>query len=770
MSFVTSVHNDWLLWVIQEGLYAHPVLATLVLGVLLFGLPAHRPVVWWTVVAPVNSFCCLTLLFYGAPTAVPGLACVMAGMLSWQAVRAVLWRGTAVESWSRLPWWCSFPSWPARWLAASYIRVDPRAMYWIDLARAERGLAHLRGREDRRGAVLAGQASGLWRNVWRLWLLVVEARIFVWQRLPAFYHLGQTTMDLAEPHLIEALQQACQRESHNAIASWTAGSLNAYCGRSEREHAAAMQLAAACGRRWMLHREALAEIMTAGPWTAGDPGLASAARFVYATGQLRRQYDHLWHETLDFTQLAAGAADAVQPAFASRALEDSSTGRMNGDEESHAENDQRAMNGPVQNGAVPRESILEAIRQRFGGEESRENGDPHRADEQADESVTDDSLFGGKEDQDSHGNVEPDEGNSLQQDFERPLRDRERLGDLQLGKRLLAAFLAIDLSRIEIKPALLDECFKQPESRAAVLLLVAFMCLEEKHHHQRRGGGHGDLLAHWVTKVEQLAKRAYQQRQLEKAAKGGARAEEEILLREFYQHYHLDVLYERQAFLRIRELLGSELMLLPHQARLLADAETELARRLAGQPQFQTMLRLDAIDHYFQARFPGVWTIEIAQHLVEGIRDRQDLQVRLGTNKVELKGGGRMEVDEAGAPTKARRSARLSDEGLKHALQAERQTRVEVEIENHGSQVWNIPFFIGGDAECHWRLNGAPRVELRELNDQIWILCSRATPDVSVEIRQTGKTLNPTQARFQPGDILRIGKSIAIRLMRVEKS
>jgi hypothetical protein len=210
-------------------------------------------------------------------------------------------------------------------------------------------LALARAREDRRSAVRIGLASRFAARLWRLWLLLIEARIHIWQRLPRFYHLDQKSLDLAEPHLIEALQEACSRESHRVISLWTADSLEAYCDRSERDHAAAMQQAADCGRRWMLHREALAEIMTAGPRNAGDGGLVRAARYVYATGQLRRQYDHLWHEKLDFAQLSAEHFEPEPSGLAINGTEPSSA--ANGSSHTIGETNQRPP--PIPQMAMP---------------------------------------------------------------------------------------------------------------------------------------------------------------------------------------------------------------------------------------------------------------------------------------------------------------------------------------------------------------------------------------------------------------------------------
>src|SRR4051812_24061413 len=102
---MAGLHDNGLLWLIHEGNSAHPLLATVALLLLLFALPNHRPVFFWSIAVPLNALCILCLVLYGAWTAAPLLAWAMLGMLVYQLVRAVRWRAQAYRSLSQMPRW-----------------------------------------------------------------------------------------------------------------------------------------------------------------------------------------------------------------------------------------------------------------------------------------------------------------------------------------------------------------------------------------------------------------------------------------------------------------------------------------------------------------------------------------------------------------------------------------------------------------------------------------------------------------------------------------
>jgi len=99
---------------------------------------------------------------------------------------------------------------------------------------------------------------------------------------------------------------------------------------------------------------------------------------------------------------------------------------------------------------------------------------------------------------------------------------------------------------------------------------------------------------------------------------------------------HIDVLFDRGEYAQVVELFRPREDLGKHACRVLADAETAVARSLSGQDVLCDLLRYEAIGHYFQAGFRGVWTLECARTLLDQVENVEEMVDLFRQHPVEI--------------------------------------------------------------------------------------------------------------------------------------
>jgi len=318
-------HNDWFLWFVQDLFYERSWLSILLCLFLLLCLPTRRLTARVVTAAAVTwSLICLSC--YGAVVESPVLGWVLAGCLAYLAARTVRW-GCVLPK-ERLMHGAPSPKnrfrlragW-ARWIVRDYLRVDPRAVYWLDLGRAVRGLEVDRTPRERRQALSRSLELPRWRRaVWQ-WLLIllVESRIRLFQRLPRWWHRPHQNLDLDEPGFYAVLEREIRRSQEAMYDYYAGGSLEEYRQRvRDPERFSQFQIRAGeLARKHCLLREAMAEYLTfRKPWKKAEPGLESAARYCYQTWGIRRRCEDLWAMEIEARQASdkTGEGNGAPPA------------------------------------------------------------------------------------------------------------------------------------------------------------------------------------------------------------------------------------------------------------------------------------------------------------------------------------------------------------------------------------------------------------------------------------------------------------------------
>ena len=670
---VWDFHDRFILWLIQEVVYAHQTLAVAVWFAALLALPAHRRLAlvirWCFLLAGLVCVAC-----YNALQEAPFLGYFLLAAMGYLVLRWLLWRlpqRIAARPLPRLLTWLRPRLVWSGPIVRDYFRADPCGVYWLDLARAVRGVPLVRTAEHRRETVAAVSYLPGWRKTgWRILFWLVEARIQLYRRLPAYWHRPRSAagprnasgrLDLDEPFARSILEEE-QRIAYRKMLEWWTGSDFAdYCRRDAVARQESARQAALWGCKDVLHREALAEYWTfRTPWEPKQRSLVQAAWRIYGTWRHRRQYDFLWHPESapaadpsrppDANGTSAGTGDNAEPT--SFRPEPTSSGTGQPPAESTA-----ALPSSIESSreSMPERATPDAPRLAFAEDappaapfpaagpqspradaRSTEEDSPVAPEAETD---ADDELFQPATPEVDPVGKSPVRGPLAGHLIEFTDRDRARLEDLQLASRLLEAYLGVtpsgdfarDLERVE---PFLD----QPKHVTAAAMLLLLYCLRRDY-----GGRETDR-----QKVDLILRLGDRFR--EAPAEGPYRETRSVL-----RTLQYDWLAERGDYSQLVAGLTAENHLTRYEWKLLADAEAALAQQLSGQPELRDVLRQDAIDHYFQAGFRGLWTLPYAKAVLGQVASMEELVELLRANSVEVAPSTSLSVAAAARPRRTTR-------------------------------------------------------------------------------------------------------------------
>lgn len=769
---MTSFHNDVLLRFLQQGLFAHPWLASGALWLIFFGLPHHRRFVFWAVQAPAIVVCVAAFFPYDVANVSVLLATTMGVVSLWHVVRAVLW--SAVDSRGQ----AGHALLPSRWLnraASAYLKLDPRAAYWLDFRRLQFGLPVTRTSGQRRAGIRPQEATAVGRAFWLTWFRIVELRLAVrqsllriWRRLANGSHMASASerspssfrerlvrywrpdaggLELQDGLLKPAVVAAADAARESMLVDWTGGTLENYMRRTESVHRRSLQSAAAEGRRWMSLREARAEILAFHePWPAwrsapagalneNERALLQAAQFEYVTWQYRRRFDHLW-----WSPETSNAGDADGEAL---------------------DLSQETKEGPPDDSS---EEPTQAVGSATGLADSDVDLDPFGSDpDEFDDSVADLTDTRAAIPQSVARNGESDgqdvELQPLDPDAGHDERTRERLSDVRRASRLLETALQLPPADdrhpdadLELRNARLESAYvRLPNRRPAILLLAALFCIRSHHAGGRRAATHKPLLAAWIKRVK-ATRTPSDPRKKEGKDDGGAEA--------FLMTQVPDVLLEQHAFLDLAKWFRKHISLPAWAVLQLAEAHLELSRLLRRNPELRKLHRADAIRLFFEARFPGLWTWEIGGSLVDGAESRADYLRLLAEGKVAAGGAGSLAI--AGEEAESDFESVPSDGRWASATDAVLLVEVRYRTGPKDASKWySTPFRIGSVADCpdpgDFRIRAAPEsvplVEFSVRQGRLWSTAIKRSKLFSVNGRKA-----EASSPLAPGSRLGIGE------------
>ena len=736
---ILEFHDRILLWFVQQALYAWPWTSVLVFFMLLFCLPAHRrtaQAVRWTAI--VFGLACLA--FYDPWREAPQLACFLIASLAYMFLRWVLWRlpsqvaggaspqGTAARA--LLRWEARVApqfAWVSR-VVRDYLRADPRGVYWFDLARAVRGLPAVRTPTDRRAVVFDASQLPLWRRrLWQAVFRVVEMRIRLYQWLPRYWHrpfpsgisqAGHGGLELDEPHIRHVLDGERHTADRMMTELWDGSSLDDYLTRDSVTRRESLRLAGLWGRKLFRHREAINEYLTfRTPWQPKETGLLPAALEVYSTWCQRRQYDVLWHSdsrsvlepNLDATEERVHAAELL-PAAAAVVSENAAA-------DSEAEQFLIPLEATLEHEAGADATAVDAQHppKKNKGAANPPSFAPAAVDPDSDEdffrvtSATDEAA--------TEAQV-----HEVGRDFAAglPKRERDRLHDLQLASRILEACLGVTPTGDFVQDVNQVERFLVQNSlmTAAVMVLMLY-CLRRDYCGKRV-----DRL-----KIELVLRLRDRFRAL--VAQGTKHDAHGV-----FNGMLIDFLSERGDYSQIVENLGSRGANNSYELKLLADAETALARQLTGQDEWRDMLRYDAIGHYFQAGFRGLWTLEIANQLLGNVDSFETYVELLRNHRVDLSAPTTKDIGdtrrvstpvEKPARQPARQQTRKRTPQLKVKLVSKR-------VSEPNQNEYPIDFVVPKTVELKRQDPSMPKdlLKFRELNGQLELADETGTGNLRI--------------------------------------
>jgi len=581
MNALTLFHDNFVLWIIQEWLYAYSPLTAIPAAFLLLGLPTHRRVgAVLTIATAIVALACLVR--YDAIGEAPILAWVLIAGLAYRVVQLVAWilpagappPGEGVGKIGRRL--RPRAGWFSR-IVRDYLRADPRGVYWFDLARASRGLPVRRTRADRRAALVASPDLSGWKT--RLWhgplARVAEWRIAILRRLPRYWLRPHSPLELGEPAIRTVLELELERTSKLMRRSQTGENFGTFRERSPELHEIEAQQAGRYGQTHCRLREALAEYLSfREPWREEEPGLLVAAMVCYETWQIRSQSDALWHLTAKRAEKEAAVVSTI---------------------EELAANAETVVDVPEVESAPLAEHDLNEVEGQ----------------------LTDDAIFdlvAEQTDTDRHLEVLEELPKV------RSFRDEDRLRDLQTGCALLEAYLgtsATDHFRADVDrwERLLD----RPSFRLPGMMLLMLHCL--------RTDQAGKNVDHIKLEI-----RARLRSRFRGVPAKDARGKKE---RQTFESLYVDLLFDRGEYASVRSLFSEREEQSPYQWKLLADATAALAMQLTGQEELRDMLQHEAISYYFRSRHAGLWTLRTAGPLL-GVETTRELLDQFDRHRVKI--------------------------------------------------------------------------------------------------------------------------------------
>ena len=624
-------HDRWLLWSVQQGFYRYDWVSVAVMVCLLMGLPTHRRLaraVAWVAV----GWSLLCLVCYGALWNAPMLGWTMVVCLAYRACRALVWPTQANHNDADIRWkWIPLKYRPrASWtscLVRRYLKADPSNVYWLDLARSVRGIPLVRTAGERRSLALSdGELSAWSRGIWRVFFAIIEWRIWIYQRLPDYFHRPHAALNLGEIHLRVLLESEIESAKAAMLDGYTAASFAEYRKRTsdpqvllEHERLAGVQ-----GQRWCRLRLALAEYVSfRQPWRQGEDGLLDAMNLCFETWRVRCQYDHLW-----FTDGAALAATAVKPPT-----------------NPHAKIVQADEQVPS---AAPRQEPVAAADFEFPGDGQAQlvaadavdddflRDEPLAAWSGAEEAVqpvatatmptpagptvaevvapaTDDDEFFAQVDK-PLPEVEPEV--KTEPAVIRTPRDAARLADLQQACSLLEAYLGLESQpRFATQVRSVERMLDQTTLLVPVTQLLMLYLLRSDH-----AGANVE-----AEKVELLA-RLWNRFRDSRVGQNAHR---------IFVTMYVDLLFQHGEYSNVRALFGAREPHNDYEWKILADAQANIANHLRGQPSLRDVQLREAIAAYFQAGFRGIWTPCCTRLLIGTHTARETIAV-LDQHPVEL--------------------------------------------------------------------------------------------------------------------------------------
>ncbi|MFV1965328.1 MAG: FHA domain-containing protein [Pirellulaceae bacterium] len=623
MKTIYWLYNDWLLWLVQELFYGYWPFSIVVMCVLLICLPSHRrSALVLTGAAVFWSLMCLGL--YNALEEAPALSWFMIGALSYRLMRWVLWRlppgspsGVAVQG----PAWLRLRAAWATPIIREYFSMDPRGVYWLDLARAVRGLPLSRSSADRQQALFPARALPPGRQpLWNATLRLVEWRIWLYRRLPSYWHRPHARIDLDEPHVRGILEDVSKVVFHRMLRCWTGNDFPDYCGRDPATHRRELMNAAFYGQKYCLHRSALAEYLTfRTPWRKGDTSLIHAAYYCYETWRQRRQYDMLWAEEKQRRNDLSDDPKTGVKGVANKSNNDPSVAQEQPEEPQDQESEEIRELESSESEEPSEAGVIDLSEGLGGAEDSPGEAKEIGNDLASRNDFSDDEMFSIESDEEEMSDA-PSSGAVKTRVTGMPEQQQHRLRDLTTACRMLGAFLGVpSVMEFGLDVETVERRLASSNTRLAALMLLMLYCL-------RRDFSGADV----------------DQRKFELMIKLGerfGRGSDDKQARETRRLYHMmqvDLHMERGEYSQVREYFSRREELSQYERKILADAEASMACHLTGQSELRDMLRYDAICHYFEAGFCGLWTVEYAHLLIDKIGSTDDLWALLRDHPTDV--------------------------------------------------------------------------------------------------------------------------------------
>lgn len=632
------LHDNQFLHLLQEWYYALPLLTGLIVVFLLVGLPAHRRLAQF-ISAITVVWCLILIVLYGHFRESPGLACVSVGAIGWALTRQLSQAArhrTAQSPLSRL----RFPATLLEGAVRDYFRADPRCGYWLDLARASRGLPAERTAAERRKLLQLSFELPEWRVVlWnRVLLRLVELRIQILRWLPRWWKLPVETVSLSELHLNLLLQEEIELSERQMMELESGTSFREYVQRVVREeHADAVRRAGEFGRKRCQLTEALIEsrVFVTGEHSK-EKTLLEAAGLSYELWRFRWAHDRLWAD-LEATDFVSDDEQVVlaektsppktqlrrkpEPALAVATTDDDllSPGWQADDEDSPWDSDA--------------DSELDEFEDLDDFAPDEIDGSEGQLDEwsAADGDEEDDSEddTGGAGDDIAFGSLAASEGDSSDELAENVSIDalgQARLEDLIRACGLLESWLDFELTgdfSQDIRR--LEDLRHRPANWLVTTWLLMLLCLRDDC-----GRGRGDRAKNAV--ISRLSNWS-------SGLASGDQVARQVKLR--FQEMLIDWLALRDGYTQIRERFSHTAPRTAWQWELLGRANAHISRNMRDHGGLRDDVMRDATIAFFRASVTGFWTQRYAGLLL-GTKTAEETIGVLQDHRVEF---GRSDLD-----------------------------------------------------------------------------------------------------------------------------
>ncbi|HET6422729.1 MAG TPA: FHA domain-containing protein [Planctomycetaceae bacterium] len=615
-------HDGPFLHFLQESYFGWSALSGLIVCLLLIALPIHRRLAQIVIIV-IILWVLATVSLYGAFREAPILACVTVFAAIFSGLRALAWRMRASNrSLSSTSWMRPDGRWTTG-VMRDYFRVDPRGAYWLDVARASRGMPAQRSSAERQTALFPVFEIPTWRaRLWRRAVFPLCELYIRWvPRLPRYWHYDHSDLDLGETDVQRVLNEEIAQQSRRMADAEAGQSFAEYLRRTvdAREHQHALERAGRHGRKACLLQEASIESrLFSGRFDEGDKRLCLIADSLIELWRFRRRNDSLWAE--EFLREDNLPADAVGP-NGEKSLADSKITELT---------------------ESPSEDVADVLSPEVDEPEFQlePEDDPQFELDTADEVFAVDEVL-----ETSDASLEPNEGASTVALLAPPVaatstsaattaaviplttrRETERIRDLRLACDVLEGYLDFEPSddldqTMRAARRLLDRPARWP---AATRLMMLY-CLRADWRTNREERVKAETVA-WIF---QWVRSLLGQDELVRSVK----------------HLFFDLLIDwhacRGGYSQIRELFAQTEPRGSRQWELLGIAEAHIAAQVHDRPSLRDTLIRDAAAALFRAHVSGFWTQRYAGLLL-GTADPTETIHLLQAHNVEF---GRKELD-----------------------------------------------------------------------------------------------------------------------------